>query len=409
VTVPADPEFLLAAACCRWPPSPARDAEVQRAAADVDWARFGQVVQRQRIAGLVDLALKTAGIAVPVAIAAMIGQQAKRIAFHNLFAAAETARVMRLIEAAGYPVLTVKGVALGARAYGSIALKHSKDIDLLILPEHVGPVLALLEADSYRLVAPAATLSAAQRALLPRYGKDATLARVNHAMQIELHWRLIGNTTMLPGVTARAPADPVGLGGDMVVPTLNAPDLYAYLVVHGAIDGWHRMKWIADVNAWLAPLRAEQIVVLHDHAVTLGAEKASAQALILMEELFGLPLPRDFAQSLRRLPGVHLLVAGSYRLIAVRDGVTEVFDWRGGRILSLALQTLLGRGLRYHWQTLKSVLYVQADMYQSKIPPPLYRLYPAIRVPVWLAERIGGISTRLIGTHKGKASGTKAP
>lgn len=406
MTVPADPEFLLAAACCRWPPSPARDAEVQRAAAGVDWARFGQVVQRQRIAGLVDLALKTAGIAVPVAIAAMIGQQAKRIAFHNLFAAAETARVMRLIEAAGYPVLTVKGVALGARAYGSIALKHSKDIDLLILPEHVGPVLALLEADSYRLVAPAATLSAAQRALLPRYGKDATLARVNHAMQIELHWRLIGNTTMLPGVTARAPADPVGLGGDMVVPTLNAPDLYAYLVVHGAIDGWSRMKWIADVNAWLAPLPPAEIIALHHSAVARGVGPASAQALLLMVELFGLALPEAFVRTLTRSRRVRTLVAGAYHLMAVPDGAREIAHWRGGQMRALAMQTLLRYSPRYQWQIVKSVLYMQADMYQSKIPPALYGFYPAIRIPAWLIEHVGRIGARLFG---GKAGTQRTP
>lgn len=409
MTVPADPEFLLAAACCRWPPSPARDAAVQRAAAGVDWARFGHVVQRQRIAGLVDLALKAAGVAVPAATAAMIGQHAKRIVLHNLFAAAETARLIRLIEAAGYPVLTVKGVALGARAYGSIALKHSKDIDLLILPDHVGPVLALLEADSYRLIAPAAALSPAQRALLPRYGKDATLARANHSVQVELHWRLIGNTAMLPGITARAQADPVGLGGDMVVPTLNATDLYAYLVAHGAIDGWSRMKWIADVNAWLAPLSPSEIMALHDSAVALGVGPASAQALLLMTDLFGLVLPEAFVRTLARSRRVRTLVAGAYHLMAVPDGAREIAHWRGGQMLALAMQSLLRYSPRYQWQIVKSVLYMQADMYQSRIPPALYAFYPAIRVPAWLIEHVGRVGARLFGGGKTGARRTPAP
>lgn len=375
---------MLAAACCRWPPAPVRDSAVQRAAIGIDWARFARVVRRQRIAGLVAPALKAAGVSVPEEIAAPILQSAHHIVRQNLLATSETVRLVRLISSAGFPVLVVKGVALGAQAYGSISLKHSKDIDLLILPEHIAGVIALLEADQYRLTAPAPQLSAAQTALLPRYGKDASLVHRAQGLHVELHWRLIGNTNLLPRITAGSPTDPVTLAPGVTVPTLNLRDLYAYLVVHGAIDGWSRMKWIADVNALLAPLPMKEIVALHGYAVANGAGVASAQALLLMRDLFGLALPEGFAAALQRSWRVRMLVAGAYRLMAVADGGTEIADWRGGQMRALAMQMLLRYSLRYQWQILKSVLYMQSDMYQSRIPPTLYGLYPAIRIPAWL-------------------------
>src|ERR1700722_4793543 len=64
----ASPEFLLVAACCRWPPSQSRNSAVQAAAAPVaDWDAVVVAAQRQRVAGLVHDALLAAGVRLPAA------------------------------------------------------------------------------------------------------------------------------------------------------------------------------------------------------------------------------------------------------------------------------------------------------------------------------------------------------
>ncbi len=392
MTAPADPELRLAAACCRWPPSPARDAAVRAAVAGgIDWQRFGRVVVRQRVAGLVDAGLKAAGITVPDEIAAPLALQAMRIVYTNLIAAADTARLTGLIAAAGYPVLAVKGVVLGALAYGSVAVKHSKDIDLLILPEHIAPVFALLEAEGYRIAQPAQALSADQRAVLPRYGKDVTMGRGAPHLHVELHWRLFTNARLLPMLTARSPAQTVMLDTGLSAPTFAPADLYAYLVLHGAFDGWSRMKSLADLNALVATADPHALPTWHERAVSLGAGAASEQAMLMMHDLFALPLPTGLANTIGRSPRVRMLIAGAYRLMAVPDGATEIDGWGYGRMLALSMQLLLGRGLRYQWHIVRSVLYMQSDMYRSKLPPSLYPFYPLIRVPTWLINRIGRV------------------
>ena len=52
--MPFPPELLLVTACCRWPPSPEREAAVRdAAAARIDWELFPRVVARHRVEGLV--------------------------------------------------------------------------------------------------------------------------------------------------------------------------------------------------------------------------------------------------------------------------------------------------------------------------------------------------------------------
>jgi hypothetical protein len=393
-----DPEFALAAAACRWPPSPARDVAVRAAAARVgDGERLVQVVRRQRVAGLVHGALKVAAAEVPAPAGPAIAHTAAGIIRQGMTGAAETARLMRLIEGAGYPVLTVKGAALGAMAYGSIALKHSKDIDLLILPEHAESVIALLEGDGYHITFPAPELSPAQRAMLTRYGKDVAMRRAGAYPQLELHWRMFGNRGLLPTITARAPRQTVILSGGIAVDTLAMPELYAYLAAHGTGDGWSRLKWLADFNALIAPLDGATIASLHDFARRLGVGRCSATALLLCADLLALPLDPAFAVRLRGSRRVRLLCRLSRRLMMPADGVTEVGDWRGAQRMLLLIQLLIAGGARYYAEILRWTLFIQTDMYRSKAPPSLYFLYPLVRLPLWLARRLGLVAAAQAG------------
>src|ERR1700744_5877928 len=107
------PEFLLTAACCRWPPSQARTKAIRAAAADiVDWEPFLRQVRRQRVAGLANAALAAAGIELAPPMAAVLSRQARRIVRTNLDFAFETLRLQRALEAEGIPSLALKGVGL---------------------------------------------------------------------------------------------------------------------------------------------------------------------------------------------------------------------------------------------------------------------------------------------------------
>jgi hypothetical protein len=106
-------------------------------------------------------------------------------------------------------------------------------------------------------------------------------------MVIDLHWRLFRNA-FLP---ANARLEEVGedwihLGSERI-PTLPVQRLLLYLCVHGALDGWLRLKWLADIGALLHTMTPEQI----SSAATAAAEQQAlpqfTAAIVLCHDLLG--------------------------------------------------------------------------------------------------------------------------
>src|SRR5665213_2146385 len=161
------PEFRLTAASCRWPPSQSRDATVRAAAVGVsDWNGFLSEVKRQRVIGLVHGALLSAGIELPPAIAEELASRARRIVRRNLILTGEAVRLQQLLSSAGIPALVLKGAALAQLAYGSLDIKQTRDLDLLVPPDRAEAALQILERDGFELIAPAKHLSGTQRRAL---------------------------------------------------------------------------------------------------------------------------------------------------------------------------------------------------------------------------------------------------
>src|SRR5690349_15011133 len=129
------PEFLLTAACCRWPPSNEHAAAIRAAVKDVtDWDHFLRLVKRHRVAMLVVEALRQSAVEVPPAISDELHHVAKRNVRGGLKLAVESYRLQSLLTAAGIPNLVLKGVAIERLAYGSSSAKQTRDIDLLVPP-----------------------------------------------------------------------------------------------------------------------------------------------------------------------------------------------------------------------------------------------------------------------------------
>jgi hypothetical protein len=85
-------------------------------------------------------------------------------------------------------------------------------------------------------------------------------------------------------------------------PTLASEDLFAYLSVHGTWSAWYRLKWITDLAALVHRSGADAAERFYEHAVSRGAGRAPAQALLLMNRLFGLELASHLHKEFDRDP-----------------------------------------------------------------------------------------------------------
>jgi hypothetical protein len=381
------PDFLLAAACCRWPPSAERLAAVRGAAQNIaDWDSFLRVVKRQRVTVAVWEALRSAGIEPPVAVAEEFASLAQCYIHRSLQLAAETVRLQKLLSGADIPVIVLKGAAVEQLAYGSLCSKQTRDIDLLVPPECAETALRLLEDDGYALALPAKQLSKVQRRALVRFGREVELVDTGKRLRLELQWRAADNPLLLEGVDAHTGAQDVVLSEGFTVRTLAQDDLFAYLCVHGAHHFWSRLKWLADVNALLTSSRAD-IERLYRHAQSIGAGLCAGQALLLCHRLLGLTLPAPILRELQTNNRCEKLTAIALAEMTALHAATEKDPGIAGVIRAVRRQFLLGQGMAFYLAQCRLAAAGVADIVCLPLPRPLHFIYPFLRLPLWLWRR----------------------
>ncbi|TCT08088.1 nucleotidyltransferase family protein [Aquabacter spiritensis] len=396
---PFSREFALLAACCRWPAAQERVAAIRAAAEPpIDWPAFEHLVRRHRVTVLARDGLGRAGIAVPPDTEARLVHSAKVQAHRALAMAAETLRLQRRFDAAGLPVLVVKGVTLAVLAYGEIAMKQAWDIDLLTTPDCVAAALDLLRADGYRGAPDQAPRNARERDLMTALHMELELTHPASGITVELHWRLTANPLLLPGLGAASPFQTVAIGGGAVRTLADGP-LFAYLCVHGARHGWSRLKWLADLNALLSRLGVDA-ASLRAEARTLGAGRTADIGLILSHDILGTPLPRDLIAALRADRAVGLLANSAVRCL-LHDGAEP------GRAFPVMARSMLSHfflkeGAAYAFREMSLKWASPSDRRALPLPPRFSFLYHIIRIPSWCLRHGWRQVRRVLPSRRGR-------
>lgn len=197
-------EFRLALDCCRGAFLRRKASPKRGPAEPIDWPAFLRVVQLHRVQGLVWRGIAAAGD-VPPQIAEDLSNDAAIIAAANLRAAAESRELLSDFERAGTSLLFIKGLTLGALAYGDIAIKSGVDIDLLVAHAQLDKAAQSLMNRGYRLVIPPDPYSRDRLAAWHRLHKESVWSNSERKIQIDLHTRLADNSRLIPAIGIDSP------------------------------------------------------------------------------------------------------------------------------------------------------------------------------------------------------------
>ncbi len=385
------PAFSLVAKCSCRPLTPAGSEQIRALALGVDWEGVLRVVRRQRVAGLVHGALSAAGVSPPPPVGAELEAMVQAIARQNLRSVAEARRLQARFDEAGVPVAFLKGLCLGRLAYGSLQVKHARDIDILVPPALAESAWAILEGEGYGLAGKGRrSLGPQRRGAVVRYLGEVEMACRSRTVLLDLHWRLAENPALLRG-DVWASAKTVDLGGGARLRTLGDEDHFAYLCVHGAHHAWMRLKWLADLHAFVGRDGAPDLLQLHAYARARGAGLCAGQALLLCRHLLGLQLPAELEAELKADRRIRLLTRIALEAMVGRDGATELPDRPFGGALAYIIylsQWLLGRSAAFYGAQLWAFSLVPADVIACPLPWWAQGLYPLLRLPLWLG-RVG--------------------
>lgn len=287
-------------------------------------------IRRHRVAPAVAAALDDLPFAAPGHLRERLESAARSNSLAALTQKAETRRLLAAMEAEGVPVLLLKGWPLGEELYGSAALRHAKDIDILVAPEDVARAERVLEAAGY----------AGDRAAAEGRGrKEASFLNPAAGTEVELHWRAF-NHRRLPGLAPAAAGLRRWCGGGWSVPIPGAERNLIYLALHGGEHGWERLKWLLDIRHWLGTRTALEAGAMLAAARRDGAVRAVAVALRLAHGLLAAPLPAGLPP-----PGPRERRLLRLAEEAIRSGPTAVRD-RPARIRQVRFKLGLCEGPR---------------------------------------------------------------
>jgi len=301
----------------------------------------------------------------------------------NLLLASTLAKILRTAGDENLAVLPLKGVALAGLLYDDLALRRSRDLDLLVHPRDRAAARALLQRLGFRQVR---ALNEREERLFFKTDNQLLLEHCDSKVLVELHWAY----TTLPALFPLA-VDPTA-GDLMRIPLAGADllglpfaDLVPYLCFHGAGHLWFRMFWLCDLAA-LALREGLDWAKIMARATALNQARATAQGMGMAALLLNDPLPEPVYAHLRRDPAVADLIRRNIRFYLKAPNAHGAYElpystrdhirWRA-RMVSAPLMKCR---IWFHALCQPQI----ADLRFFGLPRPLFPLYFLLR-PLRLA------------------------
>jgi hypothetical protein len=390
------PEFDLVLACLRWPQEAVDGDRIQKLAQQpIRWSHLLEIVDHHKVVPLFFRNLDTfAPGYMPDEQAAALRARSVANAHLCLSRTAHLVALHRLFREQQIDLRIFKGIPLAIAAFQDPGLRDAGDIDLLVAEKDIFKAGEILETQGYVRFEPQARLTPRRLRSYFAHQKDFSYEHPTTGMVIDLHWRLFRNS-FLP---ANARLEEVGedsihLGSERI-PTLPAQRLLLYLCVHGALDGWLRLKWLADIGALLHTMTPEQITSAATAAAEQQALPQFSAAMILCHDLLGYDprvLPqgcldrndRRVAHSLRFAK--RLITSNRYRPIRERIASPRWFlnEFR------------LNSSARYRLDLIQRSLFRPRIWSTFDLPDALFPVYSLLSPFEWLAFHLRHRMARL--------------
>lgn len=192
----------------------------------------------------------------------------------------------KCLDPLGAEALFFKGISLVSQYYPDLGLRPCRDIDVLVRPETLRPIVLAAIESGYQFVVPGQAEhpltepSEIDAAL--HYRHDASLL-TPEGMAIDLQVKLDKYSGIFAREDVFAQAIPAVLGGKEFM-TMPPAFLFNYLCHHHARHVWSRLHWLSDIDALVnsPDFDVDEAVALADKLNQRGTVEASLEMQRLM-------------------------------------------------------------------------------------------------------------------------------
>lgn len=370
-----------------------------------EWREVGRLATHYQLAPLLYSALNgQTDVTVPADVLEMLRQSHRATAAANLGVIHGLGVILRALAARRIPVIVLKGGYLATAAYGHIALRPMRDVDIMVQPANLRAALECLISVGYGCDDVEAALAGCKKAA------HVEPLKKPHGPAVELHWNIEGPDSPfavdLDGLWARAQSVRVA-GADALTP--GREDFLLHLCLHAArhlTRDWNDctvLKGVYDlaraITHWGNDLNWETVA---ERAAGWRARNAVFLMLHLSREWFGATVPDRVLTTLRPAD------ITDEHLQWVRDRVLGRVDGEGTAVGDQAAAFLTARGARAKAVVLWRETFPDRRRLarQLGVSEASWGLY--VRYPIYAASRIArGLvaGVRLVGRREA-ASGS---
>ncbi|MEI7732973.1 MAG: nucleotidyltransferase family protein [Verrucomicrobiota bacterium] len=291
--------------------------------------------------------------------------------------------MLNLFQAAGIPVVCLKGPGLAITGYGGLDARASNDLDLLVPPGQLGQATATLLAAGFTRPYPHLTPEEADYFLLD-FGYHQSFFRQRDRLTVELHWSLghedLGVAEVAESFWSRchkAEAEGVSL------PVMSPVETLLFQARHAAAHGWNVLRHLCDFHAAARRLAPDDWARVAAEARRTQQTAALGVSVLLVREYFGEAIPGPVGSLMGTDRHIHRLARLATR--GLRDNLR-----RGTfHAPSFALPWLLQPGIVAWLRRLQSLSHPCIhERNWIRLPRPLWPLYYVLR-PLRLAIKYG--------------------
>lgn len=188
---------------------------------------------------------------------------------------AATRKLTSILASAGIGCSEVKGWQLGQELYPESCLRQSKDVDLLLSPENFEAALKIAADKGYRIAGGTGAGALRRARTIARYHREVSVVDPASGVELELHSRLL----QYPPEGWVDPAPEADI-------SIRNPDYVLYILVHGSMCGWHRLKWLCDLVMLTQKVERDTREEVLEKARQFGCIEAVEASVLFMSDLW---------------------------------------------------------------------------------------------------------------------------
>ncbi|MEQ8910253.1 MAG: nucleotidyltransferase family protein [Vicingaceae bacterium] len=346
----------------------------------VNWEKQIELARQHRISPLLSRQIAANKLQIPPGSQEKLKEQQKATHLKMLTLSRELVLVSQQFELQNIKFINLKGPVQSLQIFGDVAVKHSRDLDLLIEEDKVENCIEVLQSMGYETPSFYLSLNPKQKHYFLKTQNQLLFFQSERKVQIEIHWRLFANQKLLhfPFEELWKKSETVSLAGTQLK-GLSQLYMCLYLSTHGAKHQWSTLYWLAEL-VYLIKNMPFNITEIHLEAKRYGVERPFLQFVGLAQLLFKMKVPDPIEALLSKNSQARLMNLALKRL---QDNTSSFKNKKVSTYaISSSYRMKLKKGL---WYKLGAINLISINDFQLlKLPASLFFLYYPLRPFLWV-------------------------